>query len=120
MVTPRKMTGIIASILVLIISVLVFYLSYIDITSKTVAFGVIGLLAILFATISYLMHAFIGQKKVVSSFAWGYYAFGVLSMLIATVVIKLNILYLILVLVFVLVSFAFIYWRLSTMISDPS
>ena len=83
MVTPRKMTGIVASILVLIISVLVFYLAYVDIPNKTVAFGVMGLLSILFAVISYLMHAFIGQKKVVSSFTWGYYAFGVLSMLIA-------------------------------------
>ena len=37
-----------------------------------------------------------------------------------TAIIKFDVLYLILVLLFVLVSIAFIYWRLSTMISDPT
>ncbi|MGC8514590.1 MAG: hypothetical protein ACP5OC_00455 [Thermoplasmata archaeon] len=119
MASSRKVTGIVAALIVVIISILLLYLSYIDIGNKEEAFVVIGLIAVLFALISYLMHAFISQVKVVTAFVWTYYAFGVASMVYGTAIIKFDVLYLILVLLFVLVSIAFIYWRLSTMISDP-
>ena len=120
MASPRKVTGTAAALIIVIISILLFYLSYIDIGNKEEAFVVIGLIAVLFALISYLMHAFISQVKVVTAFVWAYYAFGVVSMVYGTAIIKFDVLYLILMLLFVLVSIAFIYWRLSTMISDPT
>ena len=119
MASPRKVTGTVAALIIVIISILLFYLSYIDIGNKEEAFVVIGLISVLFAIISYLMHAFISQVKVVTAFVWAYYVFGVVSMVYGTAIIKFDVLYLILVLLFVLVSVAFIYWRLSTMISDP-
>lgn len=120
MASPRKVTGLVAAIIVVVISALVFYLSYIDIANKQEAFVVIGLFSVLFALISYLMHAFISQVRIVTAFVWAYYAIGVASMVYATTIVKFSVLYLILVLLFVLVSIAFIYWRLSTMSSDPS
>jgi hypothetical protein len=120
MASPRKVTGIMAALIIVIISILLFYLSYSDIGNKQEAFVVIGLIAVLFALISYLMHAFISQVKVVTAFVWAYYAVGVATMVYGTAIIKFDVLYLILVLLFVLVSIAFIYWRLSTMNTSPS
>ena len=69
MASPRKVTGTVAALIIVIISILLFYLSYIDIGNKEEAFVVIGLISVLFAIISYLMHAFISQVKVVTAFA---------------------------------------------------
>lgn len=114
MLSPKKLTGLAAFAIVVVISALVFYLAYTELSNKQEAFIIIGLVSVLFAILSYLMHAFISQTNVVSGFVWAYYAFGVASLIYATAIIKFSVLYLIIVLVFVLVSLAFIYWRIST------
>ncbi len=120
MTSSQKVIGLAAAGVVVIISALVFYLSYIELSNRQEAFVVMGVLAILFAIVSYLMHAVIAQAKVVSGFVWAYYAFGFASMIYGTAIVRFNVLYVILVLLFALVSLAFIYWRISTMSSNKS
>lgn len=118
--SPKKVTGLAAAVLVVIISILVFYLTYAELGNKQEAFVVIGVLAVLFAFVSYLMHAVIKQGNVVRAFVWVYYFVGAASMIYGTAIVKFSVLYLILVLLFVLVSLAFIYWRLYTLEKDKS
>ncbi|MCL4342391.1 MAG: hypothetical protein M1267_00845 [Candidatus Thermoplasmatota archaeon] len=113
MESPKKVAGLAAAVVVVIISLLAFYLSYVSIGNKQEAFAVIGLLSILFAIISYLTIAFFSSIPVVRGFVWAYYIFGVGSLVYGTAIVAFSVLYLILVLLLVLISIVFIYWRIS-------
>ncbi len=107
----KKSIGLMIAILVLIISFLIFL-------SLSLIYGrasliYIGILSIVFSGVSYLMHAFIGNRKFVNLFISGYYFLGILLLLIYTTIISFNLNGLIILLIFILFSFILIYWRIT-------
>jgi len=112
MENSRKFIGIISISIVLIISILIFYLILIQ-PNLFNDLVIMGITSIIFSIIAYLFHSLISSKNIVSLFVWGYYALGMFTLVYDTLFVKLDILYLVFVLFFILISLVFIYWRLK-------
>ncbi|MEM0447211.1 MAG: hypothetical protein QW401_05860 [Thermoplasmata archaeon] len=106
---PKKEIGFIIAFLVIIISVLIFISLYLSYGIKSLIY--IGIISVLFSAISYLMHAFIKNKKIVNYFILSYYSFGMILLFLYTTIISFNINSIIILLIFLLFSFLLIYWR---------
>jgi len=107
----KKDIGVMVAILVAIISLLIFISLYISYGSRSPIY--IGILSIVFSGVSYIMHAFIANRKIVNIFVGGYYVLGIASLFIYLSLISFNLNGIILLLIFILFSFVLIYWRYS-------
>lgn len=109
----KSIIGIVSIILVLIISILIFYAILLgkNLFNDLI---ILGIVSIIFSIFSYFIHAFINSKKIVSGFVWGYYILGIISLILPVTIIRFNLTYLILILIFILVSLVFINWRIKT------
>lgn len=110
----KNFIGIISIILILAISILIFYAILIP-PNKFNDLIFLGIISIIFSIISYLLHSIFKNKKIVSSFVWGYYFLGIVSLLLASTIIKYNLSYIIVILFFILLSLVFIYWRIKSL-----
>jgi hypothetical protein len=107
--------GIIIAIVLTLFAALLFYYLLVSNTDKLVAGVYIGILALVFSLIGYLLYAFIGTNIVLKSFAWGYYIFGFGTLFYSNTVIKFSIPYLLILLLIFVISLVFIYWRVRSL-----
>ncbi|MGC8496578.1 MAG: hypothetical protein ACP5NL_01050 [Thermoplasmata archaeon] len=107
--------GAIIAIVLTLFALLLFYYLIISNTDKLVAGVYIGILALAFSLIGYILYAFIGTNTVLKSFVWGYYIFGFGTLFYANTVIKFSFPYLLILLLIFVISLVLIYWRLRSL-----
>lgn len=107
--------GVIIAIVLTLFAVLLFYYLFVSNTDKLVAVVYIGILALVFSLIGYILYAFIGTNIVLKSFVWIYYIFGFGALFYANTVIKFSFPYLLILLLIFVISLVFIYWRLRSL-----
>ncbi len=106
----KNFVPILSLILVVIITALIFY--YLVITSSSGrGYFYDGILAVIFALISYFLHSVINAKNVITSFSYGYYILSIGYFAYYVMRYNFAILNIVLILLYVLVSLPFIYWR---------
>ncbi len=111
----NEILGISAAGLVIIISVIVFYLIFISIKSEFLSFVYIGITALIFSIISYLLHSVLKSWNTVTAFSLGYFVIFLTTTLFATTIISFNLLYVALILFVLLIYIVLVYWRLNSL-----
>lgn len=106
----KNFIPILSLILVVIITAIIFY--YLAITFISgIGYFYDGILALIFALISYFLHSVINAKNVITAFSYVYYILSIGFFSYYVISYNFAILNMVLVLLYVLVSLPFIYWR---------
>lgn len=108
----KNIVPLVALALVVVISAILFY--YMGITYRF-GKGYIydGIIAVIFAIASYLLHSVINARNIITSFSYAYYFFSVGFFTYYIIYYNLKIVNIIILLIYVLITLPFIYWRLK-------
>jgi MFS family permease len=125
--TGSKVAAWIVAAILLVVGILLFYGIYLVVTSHFYALLTIGILAVVFALVAYLLESISRQPSVQRAAAWGFYGMGFAILLLTiglnpgtTLSAGWQITGLILVLVLLAASIAGVGWRFRSGASEQS